>query len=139
MNHCFTRSALAKFRTGGQHIDVRGAARTVLERMGLQQTLANLGTNGPTAELEILRGDPAQGLYDHSKTAVTYQVDDRLTAVQEVADAVPVTFAHGEPASFDLVVVTKGLNSTTRQLVFGAEVRRRIRVGSMKVRPQLLP
>lgn len=138
------------FRTGGQNIDVRGAARTVLARMHLQQAVADLGTgeqgivfvdehnqvvadfekaelggDGPTAELEILRGDLAQLLYDHSKTHATYRFGDYVTAVQEVANGVQVTFAHGEPERFDVVVVAEGFKSSTRQLVFGEDVTRR--------------
>lgn len=32
------------FRDGGQNIDVRGAGRTVLRRMGLEDAVADLGT-----------------------------------------------------------------------------------------------
>src|SRR3712207_2588050 len=70
----------ATFRDGGQNIDVRGAAREVLTRMGLEDVVRRRSTteqgtavlngrgrpvarfpvedpDGPTAELEILRGD----------------------------------------------------------------------------------
>lgn len=77
----------AEFRDGGQNIDVRGIGREVLRRMGLEQrvlecgtgetgtawvdgdgrivaqfTTDELGGDGPTAEMEILRGDLARVL-----------------------------------------------------------------------------
>lgn len=139
-----------EFRDGGQNIDVRGAARTVLERMGLFQAVkdhgtgeqgfafvdeegavvaefdeAELGSNSLTAELEILRGDLARLLYEHSRAQVSYRFGDSITAVQETEQQVTVTFAHGAPENFDLVVVAEGANSTTRQLLFGEAVTRK--------------
>jgi 2-polyprenyl-6-methoxyphenol hydroxylase-like FAD-dependent oxidoreductase len=139
-----------ELRDGGQNIDVRGAGRTVLERMGLFQAVkdlgtgeqglafvdendavvaefdkANLGSNGPTAELEILRGDLAQLLYDHSCEHVTYRFGDHITALDETEEGVTVTFAHHPPQRFDLVVVAEGANSATRELLFGDEVIRK--------------
>ncbi|MGI4737381.1 MAG: FAD-dependent monooxygenase [Janthinobacterium lividum] len=109
------------FREGGQNIDVRGAGREVLARMGLLQAVKDAGTgetglafvdehnevvaefdqgdagsNGPTAELEILRGDLAHLLYEHRREAITYRFGDRITAVTETAAGVQVTFAHGK-------------------------------------------
>ena len=73
------------FRDGGQNVDIRGAGREVLKKMGLAQAVAGSGTgekgvlfvdaddktnaqfrvhevvaDGPTDELEILRGDLAR-------------------------------------------------------------------------------
>ncbi len=81
-----------QFRDGGQNVDIRGAAREVLRKMGLEQAVADsgtgetgvrfvdaadttvaqfdvadLGADGPTAELEILRGDLARIFYDASR------------------------------------------------------------------------
>jgi 2-polyprenyl-6-methoxyphenol hydroxylase-like FAD-dependent oxidoreductase len=138
------------FRDGGQNIDVRGAGRTVLERMGLFEAVkahgtgeqglvfvdennatvaefdeADLGSNSFTAELEILRGDLARLLYEHSRAHVTYRFGDYIKAVEETSEGATVTFAHGEPQRFDLVVVAEGANSATRQLLFGTEVTRK--------------
>src|SRR6185312_1419430 len=78
----------AEFRDGGQNVDVRGVAREVVARMGLtdavraQNTtetgtvivdatgavvaeLPSEGPDGPTAELEVLRGDLARTVLDH--------------------------------------------------------------------------
>jgi 2-polyprenyl-6-methoxyphenol hydroxylase-like FAD-dependent oxidoreductase len=137
------------FRDGGQNIDVRGAGRTVLERMGLSDVVKNHGTGEQgfafvdendavvaefdeadlgssfTAELEILRGDLARLLYEHSRAHVTYRFGDSIKAVAESETGVRVTFGHGEPAQFDVVVVAEGANSSTRQLLFGDEVIRK--------------
>src|SRR5689334_5338547 len=80
------------FRDGGQNIDVRGPGREVLRRMGLEQTalasgtgekglswvdtdgkviatfIAEAGTDGPTAEMEILRGDLARLLFEDARS-----------------------------------------------------------------------
>ncbi len=80
-------------RDEGQNIDVRGAAREVLRRMGLEEAALAHGTgeqgtvflgeggrelarfaastddtSGPTAELEILRGRLGQLLFEHTGT-----------------------------------------------------------------------
>jgi 2-polyprenyl-6-methoxyphenol hydroxylase-like FAD-dependent oxidoreductase len=138
------------FRDGGQNIDVRGAGRTVLERMALFEAVkahgtgeqgfafvdendavvaefdeVDLGSNSFTAELEILRGDLARLLYEHSREQVTYRFGDHVTALAETEEGVIVTFAHGGEQHFDLVVVAEGANSTTRELLFGNEVTRK--------------
>ncbi|MFH7617530.1 FAD-binding monooxygenase, partial [Pseudomonas syringae pv. tagetis] len=78
----------SSFRDGGQNVVVRGAAREVLRLMGLEQAVNDLNTgetglawvdeenrtaaridlsgldgDGPTAEVEVLRGDLARLLY----------------------------------------------------------------------------
>ncbi|NML67508.1 FAD-binding monooxygenase [Hymenobacter sp. RP-2-7] len=139
-----------EFRDGGQNIDVRGAARPILERMGLLQAVKDhntgeqgfayvdehnepvaefdndqVGGEGLTAELEILRGDLARLLYDHSREQVRYRFGDTIEKVEQTDAGVRVTFAHGEPEQFDLVVAAEGANSSTRQLLFEAEVTRK--------------
>jgi 2-polyprenyl-6-methoxyphenol hydroxylase-like FAD-dependent oxidoreductase len=138
------------FRDGGQNIDVRGAARTVLQRMGLKDAVASLGTgeqgfsfvdgdnrviamfdkddfggNGPTAELEILRGDLARLLYEHGREDVDYRFGDRITEVHDGDDGIQVTLEKGGCQRFDLVLVAEGIGSSTRKLLFGDEVKRR--------------
>jgi 2-polyprenyl-6-methoxyphenol hydroxylase-like FAD-dependent oxidoreductase len=84
-------------RDEGQNVDIRGAAREVVRLMGIDQDVraANTGeiglrflnedgepvatipmsapgqTDGPTAELEILRGELARILIEHPRTAPT--------------------------------------------------------------------
>lgn len=138
------------FREGGQNIDIRGAGRTVLQRMGLLDTVAregtgeqgmsfvdednrvvamfdkdDLGGNGPTAELEILRGDLARLLYERTHEDVDYRFGDRITEVHDGGDGLQVTLEKGGRQRFDLVVVAEGIGSSTRKLLFGGEVKRR--------------
>ncbi|KQS57015.1 hypothetical protein ASG36_18690 [Geodermatophilus sp. Leaf369] len=130
-------------REEGQNVDVRGAAREVLRRMGLEDaalaaTTGEQGTafvddqgrdvaafpagtddtSGPTAELEILRGRLSELLYEHTKDDVTYLFGDQIASLEQDADGVDVVFASGREQRFDLVVLAEGVNSRTRRLVF---------------------
>lgn len=134
------------FRDGGQNIDVRGAGREVLNKMGLEQAVADngtgetgvrfvdaddetvaqfdvdeLGADGPTAELEILRGDLARILHDACGDGVTFRFDDAIEAVAEKGNGVDVSFKSVASAEFDLVVIAEGVGSATRELVFPNE------------------
>jgi 2-polyprenyl-6-methoxyphenol hydroxylase-like FAD-dependent oxidoreductase len=138
-----------RVRDAGQNIDVRGTAREVLRRMDLEDAVRTAGTgelgtqfvgdrgevlasfaagaggvDGPTAELEILRGELGRLLYERTRDTAEYVFGDEITALDERADGVTVTFRHAEPRTFDLVVVAEGLGSRTRDLVFpDAEIR----------------
>jgi 2-polyprenyl-6-methoxyphenol hydroxylase-like FAD-dependent oxidoreductase len=133
----------AELRDAGQNIDVRGAGREVLRRMGLEDAVRAAGTgelgtqfvgddgeviasfdagendtDGATAELEILRGELGRLLYERTRDTTEYVFDDEVTGLDEHADGVTATFRHGAPRTFDLVVVAEGLTSRTRSLVF---------------------
>lgn len=135
-----------EFREGGQSIDVRGSGRTVLERMGVQEKVAESGTgetgwtyvdedgklvaafelsdvgpNGPTAGLEILRGDLAGILYEKVRSRVAYRFGDVISAVEDRDDAIRVRFESGREEEYALVLVAEGVGSTTRELVFPGE------------------
>ena len=134
------------FRDGGQNVDVRGVGRAVMREMGLEQAALERGTgetgtawidadgeiaacfptdehtgDGPTAEMEILRGDLARLLYDAASDRATYRFGDHVTAVDQTADAVEVSFASGTKARYDAVIVAEGVGSATRDLVFPGE------------------
>ncbi|RYY17214.1 MAG: FAD-binding monooxygenase [Alphaproteobacteria bacterium] len=134
------------FRDGGQNIDVRGVGREVLRRMGLEQTALQQGTgeegtawveedgtvaaqfltaetgiDGPTAEMEILRGDLARLLYEPASERATYRFGDSIVGVEQNHDGATVTFASGTVERYDLVVVAEGVGSRTRELVFPGE------------------
>ncbi|MDD1139692.1 FAD-dependent monooxygenase [Pseudomonas sp. TNT2022 ID233] len=138
------------FRDGGQTIDVRGAGREVVRRMGLEdliranttheqgiafvdrnnQTKAFIGVDafdgdGPIAELEILRGELAKLLIQHSEDRVTYRFGDSIEAIKDDGEQVHVRFEQGGEQVYDLVIVAEGIGSTTRNQVFGDEVKRR--------------
>lgn len=131
-------------RLGGQAVDLRGAGRTVVERMGLMpqakavmlhqqgmswvdahgRTRARMGVDafggeGFISEIEILRGDLAQLLFDETRDRVSYVFGDTITELSEDERGVNVAFAHRAPARFDLVVGADGLSSIVRRLAFG--------------------
>jgi 2-polyprenyl-6-methoxyphenol hydroxylase-like FAD-dependent oxidoreductase len=130
-------------RPGGQGIDIRGAARTVIERMGLMDQVRAMHTGvhgiayvdehnrreavmpmdsfgdsgGVIADLEILRGDLMQILIGAS-TGVEYVYDDSITALRDTPTGVEVTFERSAPRRFDVVVGADGIFSHTRRLAF---------------------
>ncbi|WP_375432065.1 FAD-dependent monooxygenase [uncultured Friedmanniella sp.] len=131
------------FRTGGQNIDIRGAAREVLRRAGLEDAVraANTGevgtrflgaggavvaefpvqkseTAGATAELEILRGDLARIFVDAGDGQTEYLYGDRIVALDDTGTDVVVTLESGTERRFDVVVAADGMRSSTRGLVF---------------------
>ncbi|MFV5998517.1 FAD-dependent monooxygenase [Streptomyces sp. NPDC056231] len=133
-------------RPGGQTVDLRGAGRTVIERMGLmdraraesvdQRGLALVDTSGRTtarvpadsfggegivSEIEILRGDLAGLLYEATLPDTEYLFDDTITEIDQDADAVTVTFEKAAPRRFGLVVGADGPHSVVRALAFGPE------------------
>src|SRR4051812_22568622 len=133
-------------RPGGQAVDLRGAARTVADRMGLlddvravslaQRGIAwvradgsiaarmgadAFGGEGIVSEIEVLRGDLAGVLYDATCSEVEYVFGDSVTALEDDGDGVTVTLERSEPRRFDLVVGADGLHSVVRALAFGPE------------------
>lgn len=81
---------------------------------------------GLTAGVEILRGDLARILRDALPRDVGVRFGRSISSVSDSStDSAEVTFASGDPASYDLVVIAEGARSSTRDLVFGADVERR--------------
>ena len=101
------------FRDGGQNVDIRGAARSVIQRMKLddqvkalntgeegiafvdernktraQFLVKDLGANGPTAELEILRGDLARTIYDAAAPFAEYRFGAHVRGISNSPDGV---------------------------------------------------
>ncbi|GGU41122.1 FAD-dependent oxidoreductase [Lentzea flava] len=135
-------------RPGGQAVDARGVAKEVIRRMGLDaavraactdtagahtvdidgnvvQTFSaeDDGGDGFIADIEILRGDFAQVLYDDTRDGVEYLFGDRIAELGQDADGVDVTFASGGRRRFDLVIGADGLHSSLRAMVFGPHER----------------
>lgn len=133
-------------RPGGQAVDLRGAGRTVIERMGLLDQARDLalhqqgiewvdangkvtvrfradefGGEGLISEIEILRGDLCQLLYDATSPSVEYRFDESIEAMDQDDDGVQVRFRSGVEEWFDLVVGADGLHSVVRELAFGPE------------------
>lgn len=138
------------FRDGGQTVDVRGAGRVVVQRMGLEDRVRANTTNeqgiafvdrsnrtkafiavdafggeGPVAELEILRGELAKLLIEHSQDRVDYRFGDSIATIVDDGVQVHVGFEQGDEQVYDLVIVAEGIGSKTRKLIFGSEVERR--------------
>jgi 2-polyprenyl-6-methoxyphenol hydroxylase-like FAD-dependent oxidoreductase len=136
------------FRDGGQNVDVRGAAREVLAMMGLEKEVRRRSTteegtaivdgtgravarfpvedpDGPTADLEILRGDLARVILEALPGTVQVRYGDQIDDVRDLGPQVEVTLRSGTVARYDLLVVAEGVRSRTRDLVFGSAVSRR--------------
>jgi 2-polyprenyl-6-methoxyphenol hydroxylase-like FAD-dependent oxidoreductase len=131
-------------RPGGQAVDARGVAKEVIRRMGLDAPVRAActdtagaytvdadgtvletyradddGGDGYISDIEILRGDFAQVLYDATADGVEYLFDDRIAELTQDPDGVDVVFASGQRRRFDLVIGADGLHSALRGMVFG--------------------
>ena len=135
----------AEPRQAGQNIDVRGLGRDVLRRMGIEDVvMANLtgedgtrfvdeegrvvatfpraeGEDGPTAEVEILRGRFAGILVDLVRDDVALRYGDFVTGARQDATGVDVELASGSRERYDLLLVAEGRSSRTRRLAFAEE------------------
>ncbi|MGL5863980.1 MAG: FAD-dependent monooxygenase, partial [Phycicoccus sp.] len=133
-------------RDEGQNVDLRGTGREVVRRMGLEAAARGHHTNetatalvdedghvyatwatgaeddrsvsSPTAELEILRGQLARLLYDHSANSAEYLFGDRIAALHDDGHGVDVEFVRSAGRRFDAVVIAEGSRSRTRDLIF---------------------
>jgi 2-polyprenyl-6-methoxyphenol hydroxylase-like FAD-dependent oxidoreductase len=81
------------------------------------------GGDGYIAEIEILRGDLSQVLYDDTRDGVEYVFGDRIAELAQDAHGVDVTLAGGDRRRFDLVIGADGLHSALREMVFGPRER----------------
>lgn len=132
---------------GGHAIDVRGAALQVLEAMGLDEKVrANAmrmkgvsiidddgkevwrsesmtisGGSFDNPDIEILRDRLSHVLVDALPPEVEIRYGDHVTALEDGADGVHVTFASGGTERFDLVVAAEGMRSGIRRMVFGED------------------
>src|SRR6195952_3031685 len=131
-------------RPGGQAVDARGVAKEVIRRMGLDAAIRaactdtagaytvdsdgnvletfraeDSGGDGDIPEVEVLRGDFSQVLYDDPRDRVEYVFGDRIAELSQDADGVDVTLASGDQRRFELVIGADGLHSALRAMVFG--------------------
>lgn len=132
-------------RPGGQAVDLRGAGRTVVERMGLMDRVRSVALDqrgvawvnsrgritarmpvdafageGIISEIEVLRDDLAHVLHDATASDVEYRFDDTVTGLRQDDDGVDVTFEKAPQQRFGLVVGADGLYSPIRRLLFGS-------------------
>jgi 2-polyprenyl-6-methoxyphenol hydroxylase-like FAD-dependent oxidoreductase len=134
-------------RDEGQNVDIRGAAREVVRRMGVEDDIraANTtevgtrfvradgsaaasfpvsanGSDGPTAELEILRGELSRIFIEHTHDRTDYRFDSRIADVSDLDDHVEVTLEDGGSLDADVLVIAEGLHSRSRRFVTPADV-----------------
>ncbi len=134
-------------RDEGQNVDIRGAAREVVRRMGLDADIraANTGevgtrfikadgtpaasfpvaaqgdTDGPTAQLEILRGELSRILIEHTG-GTDYRFGTKIDDVTDHGDHVCVALQDGSTVDADLLVIAEGLHSRSRRFVTSVPV-----------------
>jgi 2-polyprenyl-6-methoxyphenol hydroxylase-like FAD-dependent oxidoreductase len=138
----------AGIRSGGQTVDLRGAGRGVVQRMGLvdqmqarcvrqrgaawvkpdgsrraEMPVAAFDGNGLVSKLEILRGDVADVLYGATVGRAEYRFGTRITDVVQHGGGAEVALADGTEVRADLLVGADGPHSAVRRLVFGPEER----------------
>src|SRR5919205_2753504 len=137
-------------RGGGNAVEVRGRIHLgVLDRMGILPavraattdlaSLSYVDNNGRVVaplpaevfagDVEILRGDLGRILYEATISDTEYLFGDTVTSLAEDDGGVDVTFQHGRPLRFDLVVGADGVRSAVRRLAFGDEARDRRDLG----------
>lgn len=143
-----------RLRPGGQAIDVRGPALTVLDRMGLLAVAeaAKTAIRGMSAvdaegeeisrnsqatatgglidnpDIELLRDDLV-ALIHGATTEVEYVFGDTVTAIEAGVDSVRVAFEGGADRVFDMVIGADGLHSNVRRIAFGPEAQFLKRMG----------
>lgn len=135
-----------EFQDSGQNIDIRGVGREVMRRMSLDEAALERGTgeegtvwvdengetvaefttselegDGPTAEMEILRGDLARLIYEAACKRAEFRFGDFVKAIDQEGDAATVTFESGKSDDYDAVVVAEGVGSSTRELILPGE------------------
>jgi len=146
-------------RPGGQALDVRGPALQIAERMGVLASLRSrsTGLTGISAvnadgeeiyrdtsrtltggrfdspDIEILRDDLCQILYEAIRGRAQFLFDDRVTSISQDETGAAVTFASASPRRFDLVIGADGLHSGVRTLAFGPEKDFILRLGDSYV------
>lgn len=136
----------AGLRLGGQNIDVKGPAWEIIKKMGLAEKIRAANTTevgirfvdiqdkivaefpkenaiSMTQEIEILRGDMVNILYDEVKHYTTFIFDDQIENIVDQEDGVNVIFNKRVEEKYDLVIIAEGIGSGTRHLVFGNEIK----------------
>jgi 2-polyprenyl-6-methoxyphenol hydroxylase-like FAD-dependent oxidoreductase len=142
-------------KTGGHAVDLFRPAMEISERMGVLPRIEGHATGttvlrvhrpwaskparidylkliGAVSDrhVEIMRDDLSEIYYDASRNDVEYVFGDQITAISDDGD---VSFEHGAPRKFDLIVGADGLHSGVRRIVFGDDVPERFLGGYLSV------
>jgi 2-polyprenyl-6-methoxyphenol hydroxylase-like FAD-dependent oxidoreductase len=133
-------------RQGGQAVDLRGAGRTVMERMGMLDDARRISLDqagmswvdargraraaipadafdgeGFISEIEILRGDLVGLLSGDLDDEVEWIFDDTIIDLEQDMHGIDVTFRHAPARRFDFVIGADGLHSAVRSIGFASE------------------
>ncbi|GAA4906455.1 2-polyprenyl-6-methoxyphenol hydroxylase-like FAD-dependent oxidoreductase [Stackebrandtia albiflava] len=148
--HGFTVTVVEKapgLRSGGQAIDIRGVALTVVERMGILEQIRQhvTGFRGMTVvdadgrelmstteetfsggrldgeDLELFRDDLNEIIHGTLDDGIEFRFADSIAAITQTGSRTHVTFESGLRRDFDIVVGADGLHSHTRRIAFGPE------------------
>jgi 2-polyprenyl-6-methoxyphenol hydroxylase-like FAD-dependent oxidoreductase len=125
-------------RAAADHVRTRIRGASVVDADGnelSEDTEAALSgpSGGPIAnpDIELLRDDLVELLYDATKLNTEYRFDDSISALEDDGTSVKVSFERGAARSrFDLVIGADGLHSNVRRLVFGPEAQFVERLGT---------
>lgn len=151
------RMPLARVRTSGHAVDLFGPAMDVAEWTGVLPAVMAARTQTEVVSfqpdrgravdidmrrlvagisgrhVEVMRGELAAALYEATRDDAEYRFEDSIRTIEQEPDGVTVTFEHGSPARFDLVIGADGLHSIVRRLTFGPEDRFRRFLGGYLV------
>ena len=133
-----------QLRGGGYAVDFRGAAHlSVLAKMGIldavkaRQThlsattivdqqgrpVAQMPAHVFAGDVEILRGDLAEILYEATRGTTEYVFGDSITRLEGRPEGVRAWFSRAQPRTFSMVIGADGLHSNVRRLAFGEHDR----------------
>jgi 2-polyprenyl-6-methoxyphenol hydroxylase-like FAD-dependent oxidoreductase len=117
----------------------------ILEKMGVIEALRAVETGGTAmrfvdaanrtrlflpadfagGDVEVRRADLARVLYERTVSSVRYMFSDSVSAIEQFADRIEVSFENAAPQAYDFVFGADGIHSNIRRLAFpGAEFER---------------
>jgi 2-polyprenyl-6-methoxyphenol hydroxylase-like FAD-dependent oxidoreductase len=99
----------------------RLSSTTIVDEKG--RPVARMPAHVFAGDVEILRGDLAQILYEATRDTTEYLFGDSVSMLGERPGGVDVTFEHAPPRTFSLVIGADGLHSNVRRLAFGEHER----------------
>ncbi|MGC4104075.1 FAD-dependent monooxygenase [Ferruginibacter sp.] len=129
-------------KMGGTPVDIKDSTVDIVKRMGLYEVIKSnrVGPNkwefknaddvtehcvllerSPDNEFEIERDFLLNLLYDLVKNEVRFIFSNSITAIQEKAHALEISFKNGTQENFDLLFGCDGVHSAVRKMWFGAE------------------